>query len=458
MNRRPDQFFPVSCHRRGADANPFAAELADPDELLQHDFDRLAVVGAVKAVQQPTVRADQAELCRGAAAVDAEIGVAGIGFGTGRRHRGFGVARAEPIVFRLAGKKRPKGFCRRLFLQRTGQPRDQLRIGHRLLRFFGINRRAESNREAAVFREPGVCLIEPERLSKSAAQSPAVIERTAQKHHVSFYSAPLRKPCDRLVDDCLVNARGNILLARSLIEQRLQIGFCKHAAARRDGIDPLATQAQFIKLAGRHAQKRRHLVDKRTGSARAAAVHAFVHAAAEEDNLRILAAKLNHHIGIWRKPTDRFSGGEHFLHKRDSGGARFPKPRRTGNCRQNRFSLQKPHRTLHKLQRFLPNMRKMAFIPLILNYAIFLHNNFCRGGAHINSQHDRHLKDRSFRLSSTTGLFLCNIVAHSILFFNCQIVNKKATVFQKETAAKNRNYIYAKNSCAIATERRASCA
>ena len=108
--------------------------------------------------------------------------------------------------------------------------------------FLGVHGRAQGHGEAAVFRETGVLLIKLQRLAKPLAQSLAIIQRSPQKQHVSANAVALGKTRDGLVHHGLINAGGHVLLPRPLIQQRLNVRFCEHAAAGSDGIDAAMVQ------------------------------------------------------------------------------------------------------------------------------------------------------------------------------------------------------------------------
>ena len=57
------------------------------------------------------------------------------------------------------------------------------------------------------------------------------------------------------------------------------------------------------------------MVNEGTRAAGAGAVHALVSAAVKEDDLGILTAKLDHHVGVGLQATDGLARGKDLLHE-----------------------------------------------------------------------------------------------------------------------------------------------
>ena len=99
---------------------------------------------------------------------------------------------------------------------------DDLIDGHRLY-VGGVQCRADRHKGRSIFRKDGVLFIQTKRLSESAAQPFQKVERAAQKEHLALDAPPLREAGDRLVHHRLKDTGGDILLARPLIEEGLDI-------------------------------------------------------------------------------------------------------------------------------------------------------------------------------------------------------------------------------------------
>ena len=93
-----------------------------------------------------------------------------------------------------------------------------------------------------------VRVIQLQRLLKALLQALEEEQRTAEEQHIALDLTALRQTRDGLVDDRLKDGRGNVLLARALVEQRLDVRLGEHAAAGRDGVNALRALCQFIEL------------------------------------------------------------------------------------------------------------------------------------------------------------------------------------------------------------------
>ena len=146
------------------------------------------------------------------------------------------------------------------------------------------------------------------------------MQRTAEEKHFAFYFSALREPCDGLVDYRLKNACGNVLLGRALIEQRLNVALCEHAAARGYRIFLFGFQRKLVKLVAADLEKRRHLVDKRARTACARAVHSLLDAVREKQYFGVFSAQLHSAIGVGISLFDCQRSRIDFLHERNAGG------------------------------------------------------------------------------------------------------------------------------------------
>ena len=109
------------------------------------------------------------------------------------------------------------------------------------------------------------------------------------------------KPADRLIDNCLKDRGRQIRFGSPLIDQRLDIGFGKYAAACGNGIQCLIMLGVFIETGCIGLQKRCHLVDKRAGTSRTDAVHTLLDIAALKiDDLCVFSAEFDRNVGLWR--------------------------------------------------------------------------------------------------------------------------------------------------------------
>ena len=106
--------------------------------------------------------------------------------------------------------------------------------------------RAAAPRQSGRIRETARALPSSFSVSQKRSRRPlAVVQRAAEKTYACLRScAALRQPGDGLVHHGLIDAGGHVLLARALIEQRLNIALGENAAARGDGVDARVLKAQ----------------------------------------------------------------------------------------------------------------------------------------------------------------------------------------------------------------------
>lgn len=115
-------------------------------------------------------------------------------------------------------------------------------------------------------------------LPEHADQRGVVGERTALEDYRRLDVDTLGQTADRLAGDRVKRRKRQVGGRNALVEQRLDIGLCVHAAAARDLVDGRSPTCELLELArfGADPHELCHLVDKCTGTACARAVHAHV--------------------------------------------------------------------------------------------------------------------------------------------------------------------------------------
>ena len=91
-----------------------------------------------------------------------------------------------------------------------------------------------------------VLIIQTERLLKALLEALEEEQRAAEEQHIALDLASLCQTGDGLVDDRLKNRGCDILLACTLVEQRLDIRLREYAAAGSDRVDRLIILCIFI--------------------------------------------------------------------------------------------------------------------------------------------------------------------------------------------------------------------
>ncbi len=307
-------------HRLNLDAGEL------PIDVLQkgaHQGYRVAAVGHVAIERDVVLGVQHHGLDRGGTRVDADGGQVVLLQRTRYGHLIAAVAFAEGLVLLFAFKQRSAadvGAPRAVVLYLLG---DALHVKGLAV---GLHRRAHGHKVKRIF---GQQTPRAQRLVKGGPQLGKKGQRAAQVHHMPCDFAALRKAGNGLVDHRGEYGSANVLLARALVEQRLNIGLCKHAAARRDGVDLGPMLGQLVHLIGLDVQQRSHLVNKRAGAARAGAVHAHLDVARGEQDLCILSAQLDDHIGVGQLAADGHARCINLLRKGDGHAFCKPHARRT---------------------------------------------------------------------------------------------------------------------------------
>ena len=239
-----------------------------------------------------------------------------------------------------------------------------------------------------ILRYDGVFLIQFESADKGFLQLGKEMERTSEKSDVAADRLSAGKAGDRLIDYRLENGRGKIFLGRALVDQRLDIRLGKYAAARRDGIKSFVILRVFVQTGSVRLQKRGHLVDKGTCSSGTDTVHTlFDIAALKIDDLGVLAAQLDRHVGLGRGFLE--SGGycDNFLNKRNLQMVGKSKPAGSGDHRMESDFPQSVVCFLEKISQSFLDIGEMSLIVGEQKIFIFIKNrDLYGGGSDVNSQ------------------------------------------------------------------------
>ena len=315
--RRFQQCFAVAGRAGAADVGRGGHKSGKLAHGADGGLDRRAVVIGVERPKQTAVLGDKRELCRGGTGVDAEKAVACIAFKRTAGDAVGAVARRKGGIIRLAFKKRRQTVQLKRHVARLLQPVEQFGQRDRLDRLFG-QRRAGRREQVGIVGRIYLRGRQLQRADKRLPQLGEEMERTAEKGDVAADGLAAGKTADRLVDDRLKHRSRQILPPRAVVDQRLNITFGKYAAARGNGIQMGISGGKCVETGSVGFQKRRHLVDKRAGAARADTVHPLLQPAGEIEDLRILAAQFNGDIRLRGERAQRDRLGGDLLHKADA--------------------------------------------------------------------------------------------------------------------------------------------
>ena len=196
------------------------------------------------------------------------------------------------------------------------------------------------------------------------------MQGASQKSYMSPDGFAAGQAGDGLIHYRLEDGGRQILLGGALVDQGLDISLGKHAAACGDGVQGLVIFGVLIQTRRVRLDQGGHLVDKGACTTGADAVHALLHIAAFKiDDLGVLAAQLNGHIGLG---SQLFQGGGH--------GDDLLGKRHTQVTRQGKSSGAGDHRVQHSVAQFvisflqqggqrLPNI---GIVPLIVGEKNFV--------------------------------------------------------------------------------------
>ena len=157
---------------------------------------------------------------------------------------------------------------------------------------------ARCNKEVGVLWQDDVLVVQVKRDVEATAQLREVLQRAAEKRDVAADRVAASQARDGLVCNSLEDGSSDVGRSGTLVEQRLNVGLSKNAAARCNWVDLLDVFCQLIEASCISLEERCHLVDKRTGTTCACTIHALLNTVVKVDDLCVLAAQLNGNVGL----------------------------------------------------------------------------------------------------------------------------------------------------------------
>lgn len=210
-------------------------------------------------------------------------------------------------------------------------------------------------------------------------------QRSAQVHHIARNGTAMGQTGDGLGDHGLENRGGNILLRGSLVQQRLDVAFRKHATPAGDRIELFVVHGQGIHFILADLQQRRHLVNEGAGPAGAGAVHAEIRAAGQKEDLGIFSPQFDHDIRIRPECRDGGSCRKNLLGKGDPKLFTQADPGRARDA-ESVFSGKFFPQCQEDFPGFFGDPGKVAFVLGMTDMAGFIqHNSLDGGGTDVQS-------------------------------------------------------------------------
>ena len=238
-----------------------------------------------------------------------------------------------------------------------------------------------------IFRNDGVFLIKVQSADEAFAKLGEEVQRTAEEGNMAADRFAAGKTGDGLVYHRLKNGYRQIFLGRALIDQRLNVCLGEDTTACGDRVDRLIVLGVFIQSGCVRLQKRGHLVNKRTGSSGADAVHSLLDISIlKVDDLRVLAAELDGNVGLRSLELQGRGDGNNLLHERNIDVLSQGKAAGSGDDRMNLDVPRYLLRLFEKIREGLLNFGKMS--PVVGEQDVFFQvqdDNLDRCGTDINT-------------------------------------------------------------------------
>ena len=314
---RFQQGFAVACGA-GTDDAGFRRQAASQ---LRHGVhggaDGVALVVGIEREQQLPLAADQRQFGGGGAGVNAQKAVAPIGLQGRLGHHGPVMAGAEGFVIGRAFKQRRQPLQLKGHFHLAAQPLLQLGEQDRGAAA-GLQCRAHGGKQVGVFRVHDGLGRQLQGADKGLFQLGQKVQRAAQKGHAPPDGLAAGQAGNGLLHHSLKDGGRQIGLGSPLVDEGLDVGLGKHAAPGGDGINLPVVGRFLVEPGGVGLQQGGHLVDKGAGTAGADAVHALLQPAPEVDDLGVLAAQFDGHIGLGRRELQSRGHRHHLLNEGDT--------------------------------------------------------------------------------------------------------------------------------------------
>ena len=347
----------------------------------------VAVVVAVPGVQQLTVLAHERGLHGGGTGVDADEHAAGVAFDLALGDNLGVVATLELGKVLVGGEERIQALD--LSTLRVAQAVDSLDKLWERAELVGLVRHggAARHKQVGVLGHNAVLLVQVEREVEAVAQLGEILQRAAQEGDVAANGTAARQTRDGLGHDGLEDGGGHVLGTGALVEQRLDVGLGKDAAAAGDGIDGGGVGRELVEAARVGVQQGCHLVDERARTAGAGTVHALLDAVIEVDDLGVLAAQLDGDVGGRDEGLDGTLAGDDLLDKLQVEPLGQQQAARAGNGAGHLGRRQHGRSTLEQVAGAGTDVGVVALVLGVDDLVVAVEHGELNGsGAHVDAQ------------------------------------------------------------------------
>ena len=347
----------------------------------------VAIVVAIPGMQQLAVLAHERGLHGGGTGVDANEHAAGVALELALGDDFLVVAGFELGEVLVGGKERIQALD--LGTLRITQGIDGIDELWERAELIGLVRHggAARHKQVSVLGHDTVLLVQVEREVEAVTQLGEVLQRATQEGDVAADGTAARQARDGLGHDSLEDGGSHVLGAGALVEQRLDVGLGKNAAAAGDGIDGGGVGSELVEAARVGVQQGCHLIDERARAAGAGAVHALLDAVVKVDDLGVLAAQLDGDIGGRDEGLDGTLAGNDLLDKLQVEPLGQQQAARTGDGAGHLGRRQHGRSTLEQVAGAGTDVGVVALVLGVDDLVVVVEHSELNGsGAHVDAQ------------------------------------------------------------------------
>ena len=223
--------------------------------------DRAAVIIAVKRIKKGSVFTDQGELGSGGSGIDSQEAFSVIPGKIRPLHARLFMTAAEFVILLLRGEERIHAPDLKLHVKFAGEPFGHTGQRHKDV-FLRVHGTAHGGEQVGIVHIDRMLVIELQGAYKRFFELGEEVQRSAQKSDMTPDGLAAGQSADGLIDHCLKNRGGQVLLGGSFIDQGLDIGFGENTAAGRDRIKGAVSAGIGIEPRRIGLQEACHLIDE----------------------------------------------------------------------------------------------------------------------------------------------------------------------------------------------------
>ena len=311
-----DQFFAITGDAGAGNGYAFRKLCVEVGEDFSRSGERRAFISCVVFVKNISIPIEEDRFNGGRAGIDAEPYGAFCFGNIGPGCMETAVTVYEFSVFFFIDKEGVQRFGNAeihvFFLFHFRKPGVQV---ERLV-MAGRNSGTDGYIQFPMVRDDHIFISDVQGLLEPFAESGLESERPAEEGHFSVHRPPAGETGNSLVHHGLEDGKGDIFMGNAFIQESLDIGLRKNAAAGSDGVNLLCLRSQLTETGSIYGKKGSHTVDKSSRTPGTGPVHPLIHAISKVGDFFIFPAQFDDHIRIGMESLDRFRLRQDFLGKR----------------------------------------------------------------------------------------------------------------------------------------------